>query len=123
MQSLHAAIFIEMQSNFAVGPRAQPMSGMFQLPLDRFIPIEFAIDDDPDFLVLVRNRLISGGEVDDAEPGVPQRNPAVGRNPVALAIGTAVIQALRRAWQNLGRNGSRREKSATIPHMGKYSGL
>src|SRR6185312_584697 len=95
MQELHAKIFIEMESDFAVGSSAQAMTGLFQLLLDRFVAVEFAVDDDPRLLVFAGDWLIAGCKVNDAEPRVTERDPAIRRNPVALTVGAAMIQALR----------------------------
>ena len=78
MQTLGTAIFIEMQSDLAVRSGAETVPRFFQFALDRFVVVEFAVDDDAGASVLARDRLIAGGQVDDAEPGVPESNPPVG---------------------------------------------
>ena len=117
VQALRAEIFIEMQSDLAVGSGAQAVTRLFEFALDRFIAVEFAVDDDPGLFVLAGDRLISGCEIDDAEPRVAEGNAAVGRNPVALPIGAAMIEALGGPLHAAAEIGSRREKRATIPHM------
>ena len=44
--------------------------------------------------VFAGDRLIAGGQVDDAEPRMPEGNAAVGRDPMALPVGAAMIEAL-----------------------------
>ena len=94
VQALRAEIFVKMQSDFAVGSGAQAVARLFEFPLNRFVAVEFAVHHDVASFVLARDRLISGRQIDDAEPRVAKPNSLVGRNPVALAIGTAMIQAL-----------------------------
>jgi hypothetical protein len=52
VQALRAKIFIKMQSDLAVRSGAQPVTRLFEFALDRFVAIEFAVDDDPDLLIL-----------------------------------------------------------------------
>ena len=80
------------------------MTRLFEFPLDRFIAIEFAVDHDPNLFVFACDRLISCCEIDDAEPCVPKTNAAVWRNPVALPIRTAMIEALGSPLQGCFRD-------------------
>ena len=85
-----------MQSDFAVRTGAQAMATTCsQFALNGFVTVEFAVDDYVYSFVFVGDRLISSGEIDDAEAGVPQRDAVVGRNPMALTVRTAVVEALR----------------------------
>jgi hypothetical protein len=77
VQALHAEIFVKMQGNLAVRSRAQAVTGLLELALDRLEAVEFAVDDDPRLFVFAGDRLIPGREIDDAEPAVAQRNAAV----------------------------------------------
>ena len=95
MQAVRAQILIQMESNFAVGSRTQAMAGCFELFLNCFVAVKFAVDDDVRAFVLAGDRLIAGGQVDDAQPRVPQGDEAIRGNPLPLPIGSAVIQTLR----------------------------
>ena len=44
----------------------------FQAAADRLEVVEFAVDDDVERLVFVGNRLIAGGQVDDAQQRVSE---------------------------------------------------
>jgi hypothetical protein len=68
VKALRAVILVEMQCDLAVGLRAEAVPPRFEFALGRFIAVEFAIHDDPRPLVLARDRLITRGKVDDAEP-------------------------------------------------------
>jgi hypothetical protein len=46
-------------------------------------------------LILAGDRLIAGGEIDDAEARVPQGDAAVWGDPVPLPIRSAMVEALR----------------------------
>src|SRR5215472_16741316 len=94
VQALRPEIFIEMKSDLAVGPGAQAVTRAFELALNRFIAIEFAVDDDAGLFVLAGDRLISGGQINDAETRVTEGDAAVERQPVALPIGAAMIEPL-----------------------------
>ena len=50
--------------------------------------VDLAVEDDPDGAVLVVDRLVAAGEVDDREPAHPERG-AVPREP-ALPVGPAM---------------------------------
>src|SRR5579884_1909898 len=84
-----------MQRNLAVGLGAQPVSASYELALNGLVSIELAIDDDPNALVFARDGLIAGGQVDDAEPGMAQSDLPVGRDPLPLPVGTAMVETLR----------------------------
>jgi hypothetical protein len=69
------------------------VTGLFQIPLNRFESVKFAVDDDGDRLIFVGDGLIAGRKVNDAQPGMTQRHPAVRRNPLTLRIRAAVMKA------------------------------
>src|SRR4051794_2842159 len=71
------------------------MSCLFEFLLDGFVTVELAVDGNTSALTLAGNRLIAGGEIDDAEARVPQGNAAVWRDPVPLPIRSAMMEALR----------------------------
>src|SRR5689334_11659854 len=93
MQTMRAEILVEVKRDLAVGPGAQAMTSLLELALDRFVTIELAIADDRRAIVFAGDRLIAGGEIDDAEARVAQTDPAVGAHPVTLAVRAAMPQA------------------------------
>jgi hypothetical protein len=94
MQALGAEVFVEMQRDLAVGASAQAMAGLFELPQDGLVTVELAVDDNAGTFVLAGDGLVPCGQVYDAETRVAERDALVRRNPVALAIGPAMIQTL-----------------------------
>ena len=71
MEAFRAEIFVEVESNFTVRPGTKAMACSFELLLDGFVAIELAVDHDPGALTFTGDRLVAGGEIDDAEPRMP----------------------------------------------------
>jgi hypothetical protein len=105
VQALRAEVLVEMQGDLAVGPGAQVMPARFELALDRFIAVELAVHHDPRPAVFTGDRLVAGGQVDDAQPGVAEPDHAIRRHPVALPVWAAMMEALGRAREGRLRDG------------------
>src|SRR5438093_7168637 len=103
---MSAEILIEMKRNFAVRARPKLVSSLFEFFLDRLVTVEFTIHNDPKCFVFVGDWLTSSGQVDNAQPCVPQTNSTVGRDPVALPVRTAMTETPCRPLQRLGANGA-----------------
>ena len=73
----------------------QAVAARFQVPLDRLVSVELAVDDDVDLPVLACDGLIAGRQVDDAQPGVPETDVPVIRDPPPLPVGAAVSEPSR----------------------------
>ena len=69
------------------------MAGRLELRPDLRVVVDLAVEDDPDAVVFVGQRLLTGGEVDDAEP--PVRKPGEGVAVEARFVGTAMGDARR----------------------------
>src|SRR5438128_11558145 len=93
-----------MKRNFAVRPRPKPVSSLFEFFLDRLVTVEFTIHDDPKGFVFVGNWLISGRQVDDAQPCVSEADSTIGCEPVALSVRAAMTETPCRPLQRLSRN-------------------
>src|SRR5579872_4866188 len=81
------------------------MARAFEFLLDRFVAIEFAVNNDSRLFVLAGDWLIASCKVNDAEARMTKRNLAIRRNPVALSVGAAMVKTLggllhhrRRDW-------------------------
>jgi hypothetical protein len=117
-QAGRAEVFVEVQGDLAVGAGAEAVAPGFEFALRALEVVEFAVDDDPQPLVLAGDRLIAGRQVDDAEPGVAQPDPAVFAEPGPLSVRPAVGESAGRPSQRASASiGSRAEYIATIPHM------
>src|SRR5262249_30869148 len=106
MHELGAEVLVEMQRDLAVGARAKAVAALLQFALDAFIIVELAIDDDPGALVFVGDGLIAGHQIDDAEPRMAEADAPMWRDPGALPVGTAMMEAGDAALERSRRNGS-----------------
>ena len=104
MEACGAEVFVEMQRDLAVGAGAQAVACALRVPAGWLVTVELAVDDDVRAFVLAGDRLVAGGEIDDAEPRVTESNAAVWADPVALPIGTAMIEAARGAFKRRHRD-------------------
>ncbi len=67
----------------------------FQAPADRLEVVELAVDDDVERLVFVGDRLIAGGQVDDAQPRVSEARAPVRGRPGRLVVRAAMHETPR----------------------------
>ncbi len=67
----------------------------FQAPADRLEVVELAVDDDVERFVFVGDRLIAGGQVDDAQPRVPEAGAPVRGRPRRLVVRAAMHETPR----------------------------
>jgi len=95
-----------VDEHLRVAARREPVSRALELGTELELVVDLAVVGDPDRAVLVRQRLRASVEVDDAEATVPEDDlcrlvEAVvaalgarwrGREPEALAVGTAVLK-------------------------------
>ena len=89
-QAGRAEVLIEVQSDLAVGAGAEAVATALEVALYAFEVVELAVDDDPQALVLAGDRLLAGGQVDDAESGMAQPDPPIAGDPGPLSIRPAV---------------------------------
>src|SRR5205085_4163866 len=85
-----SVVLVEVERDLAVTLRAKPVAATLELALDAFVVVELAVDDGVNASVFVLERLISRRKVDDGKSRVAEAGAAVGGNPGALRIGTAV---------------------------------
>jgi hypothetical protein len=90
------------------------MSEPLQLLAQLQVVEDLAVEDDPEGLVLVGERLLAGGEIDDREPGVGQAGAAIAVG--AELVGPAVAKRARQGGQLLA--GRRRRPLAQRHHSG-----
>ena len=83
-------LFIEMNENFGIGMRIEAVPARFQLMPQLHVIEDLAIENDPDVAILVMDRLLAAGEVDDAQTGMGQSDATV--KPDAAAVGAAVMK-------------------------------
>ena len=59
---------VAVREHLGVAMRAEPVTGAFELVLELAVVVDLAVLDDDDGAVLVRDRLVAAGQVDDREP-------------------------------------------------------
>src|SRR3954447_5616240 len=99
------------------------MSSRLEFSLDGFELVELSVDDDPRAPIFAGDRLIACREIDDAQACVSKAGLAVFRNPLALPVGTTVIEAVRRALKNFGRHAIATRKNGDDSTHGRFSFL
>ena len=65
----------------------------FQAPADFPVVVDFAVEDEGDIAGFVRERLVAGLEVNDAQP--PDGQGHVRQLELAMAVGAAMLEASR----------------------------
>ncbi len=92
------------------------MAARLELGADALEVVELAVDDDVERLVLVGDRLIAGGQVDDAQPRVPEARAPVRGRPRRLVVRAAMNETPRGGENAIRRNttptGYRRDDTA-----------
>src|SRR5262249_55092382 len=90
-KTLHAAwphVFVQMHDYFGVAGGAKTMTSGLEVLAQSAIVVNFAVEDDPDGLVLVSDGLVAGPEVDDAQ--TPHAQSDRGLDVVPEVIGAPV---------------------------------
>ncbi len=79
-----APLFVRVNDDFRVGVRAERVAARFELHSKLGEVVDLAVEDRPDRPVFVRQRLIAGRQVDDAEPAMPEADAVGGVVPVRV---------------------------------------
>src|SRR5579864_3253173 len=74
LNRIESVIFIEVDEDFAVATSAEVMTAGRQLVHGHFIVVEFTVDDHCDVTGLIHDRLLSAGQIYDAQAPVAQQN-------------------------------------------------
>jgi hypothetical protein len=93
-----------VQGDLAVGAGAQAVAATLEVALSALEVVELAVDDDVQGLVLAGDRLIAGGQVDDAESGMDQPDSPIIGDPPPLPIRSAVGETESCLFQGNGRD-------------------
>src|SRR5579863_7920298 len=73
-----------MNDRLRVALRRERVAARQQIAAQIAIVVNLAVKDNPDRLVLVRDRLVARMQVDNAEPPHPDRTPAIEMKPVVI---------------------------------------
>src|SRR5262249_43343382 len=101
LHAMRAKFLVQVQCDLTVRTRPEQMSALLQLSSLALKVIELAVDNDMKPIVLVRDRLITGRKVNDAQPRMTETDALIRGQPGALAVWTAVVKAVRGALQPL----------------------
>ena len=93
-----------MHEHLGVGAAAEPVTGPLELVHQLAVVVDLAVLHDDDGAVLVRDRLIAAGQVDDREPARGDPDRAVEMRP--FGVRAAVEQGRRHAAEPLGVDGA-----------------
>src|SRR5258707_12522794 len=105
-----------MHDNFRVGLRTKPMTPALELIAEGVEVVDLPVVDDPDGPVLVRDRLVTGLEIDDAQPADAERREVVEIR--ALVIRSAMPEGSGHPLQRAAsvRNASIGQKTRNPTH-------
>src|SRR5262249_15800738 len=98
IESLEAAgseLLVQVQDDFRISVRREPMAACLQVPSQLDVIEHFAVEDDPQGPVFVGDRLLTGMQIDDAQPCAAEGNPIVGVD--AELVGTPVAETRQHA--------------------------
>ena len=120
---LGPVLLVEMQVHLGVAVRAEGMTPALELAAELGVVVDLAVLDDGARAVLVRDRLIAAGEVDDREP--PSREADGTVEVLAAAVGTAVDEhaAHRGEAPGVGRAASRRDSTDSAHRPNSMGGV
>ncbi len=94
-QPVHAVVpplLVRVHDCFGIGSRAIPVSGRFEIRTHIGMVVDLAVEDDPDRLVLVGERLVARRKVHDAQAAMGERGVLIDQQPriVRTAVGDDV---------------------------------
>ncbi len=76
LEALRALLLVEVDDDFRVGVGAEPVPLRDERRAKLLEIVNLAVEDDPDRAVLVRERLVPLGQVNDAQPAVAESDAA-----------------------------------------------
>jgi len=83
--AVRAILLVRVHQNFGIGSRAKGVAEGLQPSAQGLEVVDLAIESAPNRAVLILDRLITGLEIDDAEPADAERDKPV--DVVAFAVG------------------------------------
>ena len=86
--AVRAILLVRAHEYFGIGSRAKAVAQGLQPGAERLEVVDLTVKGAPDRAILIRDRLITGLKIDDAEPPDAQRDEWV--NIETLTVGAAV---------------------------------
>jgi hypothetical protein len=102
LHAMRAKFLVQVQRDLTVRARLEQISALLQLTSLALKVIELAVENDMKLFVLVRDRMIAGRKVNDAQPRMTETDALIRGQPGALAVWTTVVKAVRGALHPLG---------------------
>ena len=90
LPQLRTPLLVAVHEHFGVAARAEAVAGALELVHQLAVVVDLAVLHDDDGAVLVRDRLIAAGEVDDREPPRRDSDRPVDMRP--LGVGAPVVE-------------------------------
>ena len=88
-----AVFFVEVHERLGIARGPQLVALLLQLRAQVAVVVDLAVEDGDDRAVLVEDRLVAAGEIDDAQTARAERDAVV--REVALAVGPAMDDPIR----------------------------
>ena len=92
LNTIASHLLVEMDDHFCVAVSVENVTAAFEIRTKLGEVVNFSVVDDTDGFVFVENRLVTSGEVDDAQPPHAQARAVLYEN--AFVIGSAMNNAL-----------------------------
>ena len=111
-----------MDDDLGVGVRIKRVTLADEVFLDLREVVDLPIEDDPDRLILIVDRLMAGRQVDDAQPAHAQGGLPVDIEP--FVVGPAVDDDVGHPLEQgggVGRQAARVDESADTAHGGHFT--
>src|SRR3974390_1501356 len=102
LEAVRAVVLVKMQSHLTVRPSSELMAALLQVASLPFKIVKLPVGNDVDTCILVGDRLIAGGEIDNAQARVAKGDTPICRNPGTVAIGATMMESSRGAGQRPG---------------------
>ncbi len=102
LHAIAAIFFVQMDDGFRVAARAVAVPVGLQPSPQFSVIVNLAVEDDPDIMILVGQRLVAAFHVDNAQP--PHGQADIFFDEEALVIGPAMHDAAVHARQHLSLN-------------------
>src|SRR5712691_7464945 len=77
MHTVVAPLLVAVDDRFGVGPGAILVAAPLELLAHIGVVVYLAVENDPDAAVLIRQRLLPGAQIDDAEAPVREHRPCI----------------------------------------------
>ena len=79
-----SVFLVQMHNGFGIALGTVAMASGLQVPAQLLVIVDFPIEDDPNTFVFIVDRLMTGLNVDDAEPAHRQADICFGENSVVI---------------------------------------